>query len=260
MLHWSNVLISNSFLSLLHVVVLCLFVLFLPLPLYTAEKNLDQMVGETYEAVKEMEPWAKEVYDYIKTKEFKEKVEQFKKDLETLIGQQSFYTQPDVFEKYYPSYKPSRGYLSGDERIYIFISSSMPEDTLRNLARDASRIGNNVYLVMRGGINGLGKITPTVLWIQNILKRDPICEQNCEFYSVKVLIDPFLFRKYGVERVPAVVYAAGIDNPSGLSEGLESVKTREYWLSYGDVPLSMHLKLIQQHSGKKFSFTHLFEE
>lgn len=197
----------------------------------------------------EVEKEAKKAYEYSQSPEFKAQVEAFKKDLNLLLGGQS--SQTDPAERYYSAYKPRKGILSDDERIYIFISSSMPEQTIRNYIRDAGKIGNNIYLVLRGAIGGIKQIMPTAVWANNLLKKNPLCEGQCEMYGVKILIDPFLYRKYEITKVPAVVYVKGLQNIEGLSEGLSSVKIGNFWVSYGDVSLDYHLKLIEEKSGRK---------
>lgn len=197
----------------------------------------------------EIDKEAKRAYEYSQSPEFKAQVEAFRKDLNLLLGGQQ--PQADPVERYYSAYKPKRGFLSDDERIYIFISSSMPEQTIRNYIRDASKIGNNIFLVLRGAIGGIKQIMPTAVWANNLLKKNPLCEGQCEMYGVKILIDPFLYRKYEITKVPAVVYVKGLQNIEGLSEGLSSVKIGNFWVSYGDVSLDYHLKLIEEKSGRK---------
>lgn len=234
--------------------------LFLVSMLFAQDKVLEQDIENVKKKAKEinvpeikrnqeMEQEAKKAYEYSQSPEFKAQVEAFKKDLNLLLGGQPLQTDP--VERYYSAYKPKKGILSDDERIYIFISSSMPEQTIKNYIRDASKIGNNIYLILRGGIGGIKQIMPTVLWANEMLKKNPLCEGQCETYPVKILIDPFLFRKYSITRVPAVVYVRGLQNPEGLSEGLNSVKVNNYWISYGDVSLTYHLKLIENQSGRK---------
>ena len=197
----------------------------------------------------EIKQKAKESYEYTQTQQFKQQVENFKKDIGILMGIET----PSEFYQTYSSgqtmqNKNSTKIVDDNARIYIFISSSIPEVTLRNYIKDASQLDKNVYFVMRGAIGGISKLMPTATWVNNIIKKNPFCEEVCEVYGVKVLIDPFLFRKYKISKVPAVVFALGVENPEGLSEGLETVKVADYWVSYGDVSLNYHLKLIEQHS------------
>ncbi|MEM3580399.1 MAG: type-F conjugative transfer system pilin assembly protein TrbC [Candidatus Bathyarchaeia archaeon] len=225
--------------------------------LFAQDKSLEQDIENVKKKAKEinvpelkrnqeMQQEAKKAYEYSQSPEFKARVEKFKRDLNILLGREI-----SPVERYYSDYRPKTGRLSDDERIYIFISSSMPEQTIRNYVREACHTGNNTYLILRGGIGGIRKLMPTVLWANEMLKKNPLCEGQCETYPVKILIDPFLFRKYSITRVPAVVYVRGLQNSEGLSEGLNSVKVDNFWVSYGDVSLQYHLKLIEEKSGVK---------
>lgn len=182
---------------------------------------------------------AQEAYQMSQSPVFKMHVEEFKQELKAILRGE----KADKLTQYYSQMKKNN-ILSENERIYIFVSSSMPETTIRNYIKQASKIGSNIYFVMRGTIGGIKKITPTAQWITSVIKKDPYCEGECEMYPVKFLIDPFLYKKYNIQRVPAVVYVNGLENPEGLSEGLNSVKVKNFFVSYGDVSLEYHLKLI----------------
>jgi len=119
------------------------------------------------------------------------------------------------------------------ERIYVFISSSVPVHTLRNYARDFDAIKTSMaVMVMRGFVDGMKKAGPTLGFVRKILVKDPSCDgRKCEVYRVPVLIDPLLFRKYGINVVPAVVYAA---------------KGDESYALYGDVSLDGALEMINK--------------
>lgn len=252
MLHGKNVL--------KHICIIAVILLFSVSLLFAQNRALEQDIEQVKKKAKqtqvpelkknpEMEKEAKRAYEYSQSPEFKAQVEAFKKDLNLLLGGQP--PQADPVERYYSAYKPKKGVLSDDERIYIFISSSIPEQTIKNYIRDASKIGNNIYLILRGGIGGIKQIMPTVLWANSLLKKNSLCETQCEMYGVKILIDPFLFRKYNITKVPAIVYVQGLQNTEGLSEGLNSVKINKFWISYGDVSLDYHLKLIEGQLGRK---------
>lgn len=190
---------------------------------------------------------AENVFKYTQNKEFQSQVDEFKSDI--MKGMQ-IASPENSSSMFYSQMKPAaRSMVPSSDRIYVFISSSMPVETARAYARALSRIGeDNVFLVMRGGIGGLKKIAPTVEWISSVLKKDPLCTGDCEVYRTKVLIDPLLFRKYEIIEVPAVVYVKNVVNTEGLSEGLNSVKVKDAFISYGDISLAYHLKLIAEHS------------
>ena len=65
------------------------------------------------------------------------------------------------------------GELPTDERVYIFISSSMPKQTLRNYVRDVAKLSDpNVKLVMRGLVGGMKYIKPTLRFVGSLFVKD----------------------------------------------------------------------------------------
>ncbi|MRR07469.1 MAG: hypothetical protein EG828_11110 [Deltaproteobacteria bacterium] len=146
--------------------------------------------------------------------------------------------------------------LQDDERIYIFISSSMPLETIRNYAAAVSRMNdpNKIVLVMRGFIGGMQKIGPTTSFIADVLKEKASCDlaagEQCSMVNANVLVDPILFRRYGITQVPATVYAKGVRvNIPEQSEGNEDVSVGSFWTVYGDAALAFNLEKIRQASG-----------
>jgi type-F conjugative transfer system pilin assembly protein TrbC len=134
-------------------------------------------------------------------------------------------------------------------RTYLFISSSVPEATLRNYAKDMS-IVPNASMIMIGFVGGMKKMAPTAQFISNILIKDPTCRNDsCLGYSTEILVDPLLFRKYGISRVPALVYVpqfSAIKREEG-SEGLIP-ETPTHFAVYGDAKLSYSFDQIYRHS------------
>lgn len=94
-------------------------------------------------------------------------------------------------------------------RPVLFISESIPLPTLRRYARDLSKI--NGVMVLRGAIDGLKHLEPTMKLSADILKRDLSCEQNCPMQNTTILIDPILFRQNDIEAVPALIVTDEID-------------------------------------------------
>jgi type-F conjugative transfer system pilin assembly protein TrbC len=132
--------------------------------------------------------------------------------------------------------------LMPGEKIYLFISSSMPEITLRNYAQDLDKLGDrNIVMVMQGFVDGVKYITPTLEFIQNILKKSPSCDSEsmvCEAFNAGVYIDPQAFARYGITAVPAVVYARD-ENEENLKDA--------YRVS-GEVSLEYALERIEKES------------
>lgn len=144
------------------------------------------------------------------------------------------------------------GRLGPDERIYVFVSGSIPMETLRNYAAAIAGSGEpNLVMVLRGFVGGAERIGPTAQFTERVLREDPGCEPKsanpCSALSVPILVDPLLFRRFGIERVPAVVFARGVSVlDAGQSEGRpENARTGDHFAVHGDAGLPYVLELIQ---------------
>ena len=138
--------------------------------------------------------------------------------------------------------------LSPNERIYLFISSSVPEAALRTYIEQIAGLRDpNVVVLMRGFIDGMKYMGPTLNYIGKLLEKDPSCGLSCGLYGVNVEVDPLLFRRYGILQVPAVVYVPDIEVLGPGSEGLSrNAKVNRSYAFYGDVALSYSLKRINE--------------
>ena len=130
-----------------------------------------------------------------------------------------------------------------DDRIYLFVSSSVPLPTIRNYAMDMARLNDPRFvLVMRGFVGGAKRIGPTASFIADVLKVDPNCELNanreCAMQDVPFIVDPTLFRKSGIEKVPAIGFIPG---------GTQIVA--EPLIVYGDTSLGYALEQMSRESG-----------
>lgn len=161
------------------------------------------------------------------------------------------------FARFYPDSvaEESRGRLEESERVYVFVSSSMPMQTVRNYVASVARLDEpRVVLVMRGFVGGMSRIQPTIRFVADALKRAPSCspaETECEMLPAKLIVDPLLYRRYGIDRVPAVVFVRGVKagNP-GLSEGdVKNADVAESYAVYGDASLEYILQVIGRESG-----------
>ncbi|MDD5759829.1 MAG: type-F conjugative transfer system pilin assembly protein TrbC [Desulfobulbaceae bacterium] len=102
------------------------------------------------------------------------------------------------------------------ERLYLFVSSSVPLATLRNYASMIDRAkASQVTMVLRGFVGGMNKAGPTMAFIGEILKKDPACDLNkgrCDSYQVNIQIDPERFQRFRIEEVPALAYLTASDD------------------------------------------------
>ena len=145
-------------------------------------------------------------------------------------------------------------FLLPDERIYLFISSSMPVSTLRNYAADLDKLNDpHISMVMRGFVNGMHYIKPTIHFIQKILVKNLTCDtsnQKCDLFHATVNVDPLLYSRYGIERVPAILYVRGLHSVDpGESEGLkDNVTVSDVYMVSGDVSPEYALDTIRKAS------------
>jgi len=90
---------------------------------------------------------------------------------------------------------------------------------------------------------------PTLKFIQGVITKDRGCEfgQDCEAFNAAIYVDPLLFRKYGINSVPAIVYAKGVSvRDMGASEGLDgNVDAADGYIVYGDVSIEHALEKIK---------------
>jgi type-F conjugative transfer system pilin assembly protein TrbC len=165
-------------------------------------------------------------------------------------------SQKEVFgrESYYEGSKKGSaiGGLGANERIYVFLSSSIPKETLRRYTGAAGALGDrNVRFVMRGFIDGAKYIKPTLRFVKDLLLEDTDCDplrSKCRTYDTAVIIDPMLFERYHITKVPTFVYATvnNLQDPE-KSEGLESnINIRAFHAVYGDVSFEYVLEAFEK--------------
>jgi len=194
---------------------------------------------------------AKRAAEIIRSPEFTQKV-----DKERARLQQEVFGMKDQPSTYYTDLNAeNRPRLPGDERVYLFVSSSMPEATIRAYVRDIARLNDpNIIIVMRGFIGGMDRFQPTMEFITNMQKKDRSCTgPDCAMYAVPFDIDPNLYRRFKPVQVPALVYAQGVTVQGEGSEGFDAkgsnVPTNPWWVIYGDSALSYLFSRVSAASG-----------
>lgn len=208
---------------------------------------------------------AQEAVDVVNSEAFQKKLAAE----QSRIGRQLFGKGPTDPDKFYADAAGEDGHatLAGDERIYIFISSSVPEATLRAYALDLEKLGSpNAFLVMRGMVGGMKEFGPTMKFLSRVLLRDPDCADttSCPSIGAEAQIDPMLFRRFKPESVPAVVFARGVrpvdpDHSEGDITNFKDMKGETWWAVYGDAPLSYSLgKMAEASHQKKIEEISLF--
>ena len=136
-----------------------------------------------------------EINSQIQSDEFKEQQAVWRKKLGQVMGSDAWQAQSNANTDVIQT-------LPYSERPLLFISSSMPMRTLRTYAQSLERVGG--AMILRGFVDGMDNIKPTLHFISDILKVDLHCtKEPCARRQVEVLIDPFIFREYGIKAVPA---------------------------------------------------------
>ena len=123
--------------------------------------------------------------------------------------------------------------------LILFISESMPIETLRRYAKDIEKHGG--LMVLRGVVgNDDSKLLPTIKFMENVLKKDKDCSGfQCEFLKTNVTIDPRLFMLYNIKQVPALVFAKNMSMINYINQNNEnSMPALTKFIVYGDASLN----------------------
>ena len=125
----------------------------------------------------------------------------------------------------------SNQFLEHNEKIFIIISSSIPKHILKNYFETLQKVNTDVTFVLRGTIDGVKKIKPTLDWIQEILTKN----DNTR-YEYNVIIEPRIVSKYNIKQVPAILYVKNY-NPSYTEESADE----EHYIYYGSIDVDYAL-------------------
>jgi len=144
-------------------------------------------------------------------------------------------------------------YLMADERIYLFVSSSMPMSILKSYAGDLDKLRDpNIIMVIRGFVNGVKYMKPTLEFISGIQTKDINCDpmhEKCKAYQVNIFIDPMMFSQYAIQSVPAIVYARGVRlTDSQIDQNASQNTASEDYTVSGDVSFEYALDIIAKAS------------
>lgn len=133
--------------------------------------------------------------------------------------------------------------LYENTQLYVFVSESVPGVTLRNYLKALEDVPT--VFVLRGLIgNDPTKFQPTQEWVQRMLCGEPPYEVNSKCYLHPVDISPNLFRVFGIEQVPAMVY---VPNPEQIAScGFSPMPDKDFFVWYGDLAPSYVLEQIQK--------------
>ena len=110
--------------------------------------------------------------------------------------------------------KDQSSQLAATEHLYLFLSSSMGDDSLRRLLAGIAGLGGEQIVPVFAGLpHGLDDWPGNSRFFQRVLQKEPTCRDTaantCERVQVPLRINPVLFRQYAVTEVPTLVYDNG---------------------------------------------------
>ncbi len=117
-------------------------------------------------------------------------------------------------------------------RAYLFVSSSMPKETIRNLMNDAGKLGITVFF--KGNVNDKEPLKFAEM-------KEYLGSLNLKHY-VDIKIHPPAYTKFKITQVPAIVVAAE-DVDSRLDEN-GCANPSDYDIIRGDVKLDWAIEKI----------------
>lgn len=115
---------------------------------------------------------------------------------------------------------------SSGPTFILFVSSSIPVETLRNYVNDLYRIDG--IMVFRGMVGDESKMKPTIDFIRSILVENPSCTHSgCPVRKLKIAIDPARFAKHEIDQVPAGLIERSPSFEPNCNEGTKYQKVSE---------------------------------
>lgn len=136
--------------------------------------------------------------------------------------------------------------LDGNERIFIYVSSSMPEQLVKTYLEYADKSKGVIRIALRGFVGGAQKIGPTQEWVRKMVTK----EDGESTYKTGIEINPQLQKEYSISQVPAVLYIKDYSMINEAHTG-EVKKSDDFWIAYGAVDLLYALEEIQKDSKSK---------
>lgn len=129
-----------------------------------------------------------------------------------------------------------------EKSLYVFISSSMPDAIVRRYIESSQEINKETIFVLRGFIGGMKEFGPTKAYVTKLLCGDlPPGSPGCKVATVDV--NPNLFKMFGVDRVPTIVYVPAEQEKILCSTGDIPSK---WFTSIGDANLMYHMSQIEK--------------
>ena len=110
--------------------------------------------------------------------------------------------------------KDQSSQLAATDHLYLFLSSSMGDDSLRRLLAGIAGLGGEQIVPVFAGLpHGIDNWPGNTRFFQQVLQAESTCRDTaantCERLQVPLRINPALFRQYAVTAVPTLVYDNG---------------------------------------------------
>ena len=107
------------------------------------------------------------------------------------------------------------GALASEEKVYLFLSSSIPEEDVHSLLHTVAHTGDQgIVPVMYGFIGGIDNHQHQGEYFGRVLREDSACtdtpQTQCERFKTNLKINSSLFKQYNVSDTPTVVYDNGV--------------------------------------------------
>lgn len=168
---------------------------------------------------------AEQLKAYSKSPEYIERQSRYEKSISNFIGIETNNNE-DLIE------------LIDTDQLILFVSSSMPIETLRRYAKQVNKVGG--LMVFRGTLGDGTYILPTMKFFHNVLKKDERCEGvSCDIIGTYLTVDPRLFRVNSIQKVPALVFSEDLNllNYASDKENDHSFPSASDFVVYGDATL-----------------------
>ena len=197
------------------------------------------------EAIRRASAAAREFYSEQYQSRLNEEMERIKTDL-FAIGEKE---NNEII--YRDAIKAPEQSLGQGSYLYIFVSSSMPENTIRAYVQDIALLQeHNIIIAFRGIVGNPPKIKETAKYIKMICQNDPDCRGKCRRYKAKFAIDPILFENYKITEAPTFVYDRHAEK-TDMGRKKKIKNESEYFKLTGDVSIEYALEIFRRETKEK---------
>lgn len=201
---------------------------------------------------------AKEVSNYVRSKQFQKEISKNEKYIlydksinwSKYTGKYSDQTKNiiDQLENTNSPLLSKNQFLNPNEKIFIIISSSLKNETIKNYFKILENVNTDITFVLRGVIGTPKKIMPTISYINDLLIKNPSKNNKPDKYSFNIEINPKITRRFNIKQVPAVLF---IKNYNPVVQEYKDVigspdKDEFYWIAYGEASIDYALEQINK--------------